>query len=78
MADRNIKVLTPAANFDLLTLNEAKEMLGLLAGRYPVSSSSNRVIVSGARDSLERSGNCRRICVIGTHQGRRPRGQPRT
>ena len=29
MADRNIKVLTPAANFDLLTLDEAKEMLGM-------------------------------------------------
>jgi hypothetical protein len=30
MADRTIKVITPATNFDFLTLDEAKQLLGLL------------------------------------------------
>jgi len=29
MADRNIQVLTPASSFDLMTLDEAKQMLGI-------------------------------------------------
>jgi hypothetical protein len=29
MADRNVQVLTPATNFDLMTLDEAKQMLGI-------------------------------------------------
>jgi hypothetical protein len=29
MADRNVEVLTPATNFDLVTLDEAKQLLGI-------------------------------------------------
>jgi len=29
MADRNVEVLTPATSFDLMTLDEAKQMLGI-------------------------------------------------
>jgi hypothetical protein len=29
MADRNVEVLTPATNFDLVTLDEAKQLLGV-------------------------------------------------
>ena len=29
MADRNVQVLTPATSFDLMTLDEAKQMLGI-------------------------------------------------